>query len=520
MKKKLFKSLKAILLVLVFLILAITLGIIWPMSNLSIPQKHHTVLIKSINVIDVKTGDVLEKRNVLIKNNRITAIDSLEILVEDANTLLIDGRGKYVIPGLWDMHTHSNQHSPWLHHPLYIANGVTGIRDMSGQLNQKDSYWVGSRERLKWNAELNANKRIMPRYVLQSSYQIDGASSVPDGFPDFFKLENPEQVDSLLQFYKNEQVDFIKIYQQIPVASYRKLAKRAEYYGLHIAGHKPMFLSLEEALNLGQRSFEHGRIFLFESFPEADSLKHPENWKTNFSKYKRKLIEDYDPKVAKELMQLMQSKKAYWVPTVQTLKFEAFAHDVDYTANPNLKYITAIRKKLWWDLDTKNNAKRNNAEATKGVSADFYKIAMEQVELANAIGVPIMAGTDVTDSYTFAGFSLHEELVDLTKCGLTNLEALQSATIVPAQYVEKEHHYGSIEKGKVADLVLLNRNPLKDISNTSEIHGVLMNGLYYDAQKLTELKTFTESAASSFHMNTKALYSLINSPLIRVQFAD
>ncbi|WP_298899153.1 amidohydrolase family protein [uncultured Psychroserpens sp.] len=520
MKRKLFKSLKIILFVLSFLTLIIVIGIIWPISNIIPPQKHHTILIKSINVIDVKTGLVLENRNMLIEGNIITAIDSSEILVKDSNTLLIDGSGKYVIPGLWDMHTHSNQHSPWLHHPLYVANGVTGIRDMSGQLNQKDSYWVGSRERLKWNAELDVHQRVTPRYVLQSSYQIDGSASVPDGFPDFFKLENPEQADSLLQFYKNVNVDFIKVYQQIPVDSYRKLAKNAEHYGMYIAGHKPMFLSLEEAVNLGQRSFEHGRIFLFESFPEADSLKHPENWKTNFSKYKKKLIENYNPEIAKELMQLMKSKNAYWVPTLQTIKFEALAHDENFTDNPNLKYITTIRKKLWWDLDTKNNTNRNNAKETKGVSEGFYKIAVEQVKQAHDIGVPIMTGTDVTDSYTFAGFSLHEELIDLTKCGLTNLEALQSATIIPAQYVEKENLYGSVEKGKIADLVLLNHNPLKDIVNTSEIHGVLMNGLYYDANKIEELKAFTESAASSFHMNIKVLSSFMNSPLIRVQFAD
>ncbi|WP_422107061.1 amidohydrolase family protein [Winogradskyella sp.] len=478
------------------------------------------MLIKSISIIDVKTGNILENRNVLIEEDRIKTIDSLDIVVDDDDALLIDGTGKYLIPGLWDMHTHSNQHSPWLHHPLYIANGVTGIRDMSGQLNRKDSYWVGSKERLLWNAELNAHKRVMPRYVLQSSYQIDGASSVPNGFPDFFKLENPEQVDSLLQFYKNEQVDFIKIYQQIPVDSYRRLARRAQDYGLHIAGHKPMFLSLEEAVNLGQRSFEHGRIFLFESFPEADSLKHPKNWKTNFSKYKRKLIVNYDPELASELMHLMRSKNAYWVPTLQTLKFEANAHRMSFRENANLKYITAVRKKLWWDFDLKNNTRRNQAMGLSRLSALFYEASKAQVKLAHDIGVPIMAGTDVTDSYTFAGFSLHEELIDLTKCGLTNIEALQSATIVPAQYAKKEHYYGSIEEGKIADLVILNHNPLEHISNTSKIHGVIMDGLYYDSKKIEDLKTFTESAASSFHMNIKALYSLIDSPLIRVQFAD
>ncbi len=520
MKKKLFKFLKILFGIVSFLIIIIVVGVLWPMPKLISPEKHDTILIRSINIIDVKSGKVLENRNVEIKGNSITAIDSLSVLTADSNALLINGAGKFLMPGLWDMHTHSNQHSEWLHHPLYIANGVTGVRDMSGQLDRKDSYWAGSRERLQWNAELSEHKRITPRYVLQSSYQMDGISSVPKGFPDFFTLQKPEHVAPLLNFYKKENVDFIKIYQQIPKASYRELAVRAKHYGLHIAGHKPMFISLEEAINLGQRSFEHGRIFMFESFPEADSLKNPKSWKSYFSKSKKKLVDDFDSNKAIELMQLMQVKNAYWTPTLQTLKFEAYAHDERYLSNPNLKYITRVRKKLWWGMDAKNNAAKNMTEPTKGVSENFYKSAMKQVELAHKIGVPIMTGTDVTDSYTFAGFSIHEELKELTKCGFSNLEAIQSATIVPAKYVGKENIYGSIEKGKLADMVLLNYNPLNRISNTSEIYGVIMNGVYYDSDKITELKDFTQSIASSFHMDSKVLFGFINSPLIRVQFAD
>ena len=520
MKKKIFKFFKIILIVISIPTLTIAVGIIWPTSKITTPDRFHTVLIKSIHIIDVHTGAILENRNILIEKNKIIRIDSANISVDEQNTLQIDGTGKYAIPGLWDMHTHSNQHSPWLHHPIYIANGVTGIRDMSGQLNRKDSYWVGSKERLKWNAELNANQRVSPRYILQSSYQIDGPSSVPDGFPNYFKLNNTNQVDSLLGYYKNENVDFIKIYQQIPVESYKKLARNAQNYGLHIAGHKPMFLSLEEAVKLGQRSFEHGRIFLFESFPETDSLKKPHNWKSYFSKNKKKLVEQYNPETAHKLMNLMHAENAHWVPTLQTLKFEASAHKKEFLDNPNLKYVTSVRKNLWWKIDANNNAKRNQTENTKGVSEKFYTIATKQIQQAHDIGVPIMTGTDVTDSYTFAGFSVHDELMDLTKCGLTNLEALKTATIIPAKYAHKNHLFGSIEKGKMADLILLNRNPLQDISNTKEIYGVLINGVFYDTQKLEELKTFTASQASSFHMNVKTLFSLFNSPLIRVQFAD
>lgn len=520
MKKRLLKLSKIIASCLVLLILLIVVGYFWPMPTLEPPKKHDTVVITSINIIDIKTGNVLRNRNVTIQGNMIHSIDSLEVPHEDLNSFVIDGSNKYLIPGLWDMHTHSNQQSEWLHHPLYIANGVTGVRDMSGQLDQRDSYWVGSKERLRWNKELSQYKRVTPRYVLQSSYQIDGASSVPKGFPDYFKLQKPEQVDSLLQFYQNERVDFIKIYQQIPKASYLELAAKVENYGMHIAGHKPMFLSLKESILAGQRSFEHGRIFLFESFPETDSLKNPVHWKTYFSKNKKKLVTDHDPKIAVKLMQLMHEHNTYWVPTIQTLKFEAYAHDPDFLSNSNLDYITTLRKKLWWSFDISNNAKKNTAKETKGVSNDFYELARKQIKLAHDIGVPIMTGTDVTDSYTFAGFSLHEELKEFTQCGLTNLEALQSATLIPAQYAEKEHLFGSVEQGKTADILILNHNPLEDISHTSDIDGVVMGGLYYNSEKIEELKDFTKSMASSFHVNVKVFFSFVNSPLIRVQFAD
>ncbi|HEV8051861.1 MAG TPA: amidohydrolase family protein [Parachlamydiaceae bacterium] len=518
MKNKIFKFIKVFSGIILFLLLTIVLAILCPMPQLKPPTKHNTVFIKSINIIDVKSGNILENRDILIKDNVIIAIDTIGILKAHPTSLIIDGTNKYLMPGLWDMHTHSNQHSEWLHHPLFIANGVTGIRDMSGQLNKRDSYWAGSKERLIWNAELSDNKRVTPRYVLQSSYQIDGAPSVPDGFPEFFKLQKSEDVDSLLRFYKNEKVDFIKVYQEIPPESYKKLALQAPNYGMHLAGHKPIFTSLEDAILLGQRSFEHGRIFLYESFPNADSLRTSDNWKKFFSESRESMVKDYNPEVATRLMLLMKEHNTYWTPTLQSLKFEAFAHEPTFLENPNLKYITYIRKKLWWDIDVGKNKKRNLSQEGKNISADFYNAAKEQIKIASEIGVPIMTGTDVTDSYVFPGFSIHDELEDLTKSGLSNLKALQSATIIPAEFAQMEKDYGTVENGKIADLIILNKNPLENITNSKTINGVILNGIYYDVDKIEELKNYTQSVASSFHMNAKVFYSLIASPLIRLQF--
>ncbi len=483
-----------------FLVLVIVVAVLWPLPELPLTEKHDSILVKSINVIDVKSGNISYNQDILIENNKIKSINETSDMKFKVD-LTIDGTGKFAIPGLWDMHTHSNQLSPWLHHPLYIANGVTGVRDMSGQLNKKDSYWAGTKERLQWNKDLDNYTRATPRYVLQSSYQIDGASSVPRGFPEYFKLENIQDVDSLLNFYKNQKTDFIKVYSQIPPKSYKRLASQAPKYGLHLAGHKPVFVSLKDAVLSGQKSFEHGRIFMYESFPKADSLRQTKNWKSFFIESRKSMINDFDWGVATDLMKTMKDNDAYWTPTLQTLKFEAYAHEQSFLDNENLKYISTSRKKLWWGFDIERNKKRNLSEESNGISTEFYEAAKNQIKKANEIGVPIMTGTDVTDSYTFAGFSLHDELKELTNCGLTNLEALQSATITPAKYANLDKHFGTIETGKNADLIILKMNPLQKITNSSSISGVLINGIFYNADDIEELKSYTESMASSFHTN-------------------
>jgi len=514
------KILKAFIGFLITVTAVFLVAFYWPMPTIDVPEVHQNILIRSVNIIDVESGEVVYNQDVLIVGNRIVSIDSAETNRMIADEYVVKGKGKYLMPGLWNMHNHSTQYAKWLYHPLQIAYGVTGVRDMSGQLGRHDSYWAGTKERKRWNEEVNRNLSVSPRTVLQSSFQIDGSSSVPDDFPAYFKLENEEDALPLLKYYKDDGTDFIKVYMNIPAASYRRLAIEAPKLGMHIAGHKPLNISLEESILLGQRSFEHGRIFMYDCFSGAEKLRDPANRGKRFKLPKEAMIQTFDDERAAELMTLMSDHDAHWVPTLQTLKMGAYANDEIFRSNEHLKYIPTIRKMAWWNPDINRYADSSIVDSEENIEMKFYRAAQRQVAMANERGVSIMMGTDVTDTYVFPGYSAHVELLDLTLSGLSNHDALRAATIISAKYCGAEKEQGSVEIGKLADMIMLDNNPLENIEHTQTINGVFLNGIYYDKSKLEDLKEGTSSLASSFHMNVKIMFSLINSPLMRVQFAD
>ncbi|MEO9871773.1 amidohydrolase family protein [Ekhidna sp.] len=496
----------------------ILIGIWWPLENIEPPSIPKSILIQSVNIVDVDSGKILSDRSVWIKDNRIVKIDSGMATIASAE-LTINGKGKYLIPGLWDMHTHSSKLSPWIHHPLLIANGVTSIRDMSGHLGRDDSYWAGTSDRTYWNNQMELGNIVSPRYPLHSSYQINGKNSVPDGYPEFFKMERTSDVHELLKFYRKEGSDFIKVYSEIDPLVYRDLAMIAPEYDIYVAGHKPLGVPLHDAVINGQRSFEHARIFLFECYPLASDLVSSPDPVNTYRQHKPKMIAEFDTLKAITLMRLMAEYQAHWVPTLQTLKSSALSDDSIFLANEHVRFIPRMQKKLWWNPDMNNASRYNMSNEGNGINKRLLELSKYLVGVAQKEGVPIMAGTDLTDSYTFPGISLHDELEELVNCGLSPLEALRSATIIPSKF-SGYTDLGTVDENMLADIILLTANPLKDISNTQSIEAVILNGSYYSNESLNELKMQSEDIISSWHLNVKYLYKLLSSPLFRKQLAD
>ncbi len=518
------KFLKYAALLLVAGVLLITVAIVLPLPASPLPARPVThYALTNANVVDTGTGGVATDQTVVIENGRIVSIlpAGADPIMSDSDPEIIDATGKYLIPGLWDMHTHGLKISPQLHHPLFIRFGVTAVRDMSGCLSADDTYWACPADRLRWQAEALRGERVAPRYPLQSSYQSNGGNEVPAGYPEFFKVADLDAARQLASFYAEHDVDFIKTYTELTAAQFENLAVAAESAGLAVAGHRPLAISLRQAMAANMQSVEHGRLFMFECYAEADAFRQADDPLGLYNaSFIRQLIDQQDHAACQQLMAEMASSNTNWVPTLTTLNMSAMAHDESFREDSRLAYIPWIVRKLIWEQDISRAASLGNDASGNFVHGDFLAAVQQQVAAAHSAGVTILAGTDNIDTFVYTGSSLHDELALFVTAGLTPLQALQSATIDAARFANLEGDFGSVEVGKQADLVLLNENPLQDIRHTRDIAAVIFAGRRYAEADLLALEGFARSAAASLRVNFRYLYDMFASPLMRAQLAD
>lgn len=502
-------------------VIGVALAVLLPLKSAPLVGVKGDYSLSHINIVNTISGGISKDMTVLIAKGRIVEILPSKQYQPRSNYFDIRAAGKYLIPGLWDMHTHSLKLSPQLHHPLFLRYGVTSIRDMSGCLTEKDSYWACPEDRYLWQKQALNGERISPRYPLQSSYQTNGGSEVPEGFPAFFRLSTRADARKLVDFYVERDVDFIKIYTELSADQYDNLVEYSKKNNIALAGHKPLSISLTHALDTGLESIEHGRLFMFECFDGIESFRALDDPISQYNaQFMREMMRNQKGEDCAVLMAAMASSNTRWVPTLTTLRMSAMAKDPSFRQDPRLKYIPYIIKKLLWEPDIRRASKKGVDQQGRFVHADFYAAASAQVGRAHSIGVELLAGTDNIDTYVFSGSSLHDELAMLVDAGLTPLEALQTATINPARFSELDHDFGSVEINKQADLLLLNANPLSDIRHTADIFGVMFAGQYFDQEALETLDHFSVDMAQSLQVNVRFLYDILASPLMRTQLAD
>jgi len=410
--------------------------------------------LKNVNIIPMTTTNkVVENATIVIKDKKIFSINK----AIPANATIIDGKGKWLIPGLIDMHVHNladiNLSSSYPTKGatlftdtqdfmlLFLANGVTTAFELSARVEH-----FGQRN------EIIKGKVIGPRIALAILIEGgDGSGNVAN---------TPSDGRQMVRIAKAQGYEFIKLYSRLDIETYKAIIDEAYKRGMKVVGHIP-------------NAFK-GRIE--EAFvPHFDMVAHAEEY--------GKQTDSFTEQEARRFAKLAKDNGTWLTPTLITMeKIAAQARSLDAVRNlPSLKYVHPLMQSKW--LTSNNYNTGTNPERV----AYFEKLTKFHILLVKAFkeaGVPMVAGTDAGTSGVVWGFSLHDEIELLVKAGLTTEEALASATRLPATWLGISDKIGTVEVGKHADLLLLDANPLDNMNNIRKIAGVFVDGRWVNKEKI------------------------------------
>ncbi len=440
-----------------------------------------TLVLTDVTVIDVGAGRAQPNLTVVIEGDRITGLGARDALSIPAGATVVNARGKYVIPGLWDMHVHT-VFGDWFPQgkeialPLFIANGVTGVRDMGGDLEIL----------LQLRKDIAQGSLVGPRMVL-SGPMLDGPAP---RFPSSIPVATPDDGRRAVADLKRRGADFIKLQSMMTAEAVTAILDEARRNGIPVAGHVPDSVRAVDASNAGQKSFEH-LIGIF----EASSSREDEFFKGG-AKSAGKFLESFDAKKSAALIATLAKNQTWQCPTMVWERGGGLLDERDLAHDPLAKYAPASWKEGTWKTFTNEILKGNVDDlATR---RRFVDKAQEVISAMHRAGVPFLAGTDTAAGvYVFPGFSLHEELELFVNAGFTPREALETATTLPAKFLGMEDRLGSVERGKIADLVLLDANPLEDVRSTRKIFAVVANGRFFSRGDLDALLRGVEAEAAA-----------------------
>ena len=447
--------------------------------------------ITHVNVIDTTGGPSLPDMTVVVAEGRITAVGTSASLVVPNDALVLDGTGQFLIPGLWDMHMHVVNSVRDLYFPLYIANGVTGVRVMWGYPDQ-----------IEWRQDLAAGTWQGPRFTLAGPL-VDGPNSRRAGSSMLTAATAAEGREVVHQI-KDGGYDFVKIYDALNRDTYFAIAAEAKQLKIPFAGHVPHVVGVADASDAGQKSIEHLTGVALGCSTKETELRmallaaNREPAKPDLELLRRIAVQThdtYDEEKARTLFKRFATNGTWQCPTFTVLRAVGNLNNLEFQQDDRLKYVPPARRELW--LPSNHPRFKDWKEEDFAVARMAFEWGLELVGKMHKAGVPILAGSDVANPYCFSGFSLHDELELLVKAGLTPGEALQTATLNPAIYLGRKNDLGTVGKGKIADLVLLESDPIKDIKNTRKVAAVVVSGKLHTKQSLQAMLADVQAAAAT-----------------------
>ena len=418
-----------------------------------------SLVLTHVNVVDVRHGSLESDRTVVVRGDRIAAIEA-STNQKWPGAKVVDGRGKFLIPGLWDMEVHLS----WCKESslaLLVVNGVTNVRDMGGSLAEIE----------RWQAGI-ASRRVIGPSILQVGPMLNGKS-----FNRYqLAIQTPEQAGAVVRTLKIVGVDGLEIERRVPQDVYAALMTEAKREQLPVGGHVPLSITPEHASNLGQTTIDNIESLYYGTFAQGIEEKNlPEAIKTFLR----------SPK-SDALFRTFARNHTAVSPVLGTLDWTLRQMSPGATSDPNDRYVAqSLEKEAAKELPPQEALDTLNSE---------YPLLRETVRKLHHDGVTLLAATDIAGA-RIPGFSLHRDLQQLVSAGIPPLAALQAATINASTVVRKSKDFGTIELGKVANMVLLDANPLIDIENTQRIRSVVLEGRFLGRDRLDALLRRAETLA-------------------------
>jgi hypothetical protein len=428
-------------------------------------QITYDLVIENGNIIDIVTGDI-DKQTIYINDGRIVKLSNPDDSIAFKSEIVLDGTGKFILPGFWDNHVHFRGGDSLIQAnkdflKLFIMNGITTVRDAGGDLTSSV---------MEWKQQVESKELVGPT-IFSAGPKIDGNNATWAGS---LVVEVEDDIIVALDSLEALKVDFVKLYDsRISGELYLKTIQEATKRDMITSGHMPFTVELEKTLDSGIGAIEHLYYILKGCSSDEKAITEAiKNGEYGFWASMEKLVATYQDSTAEKTFSSLKDHNTYVVPTLHIGNVLSYLDEVNHEDDTYLKIMPSeIVKTYEGRINGSLNSSDKARQDRKALNTFFVTLAKS---LSDA-NVNLLAGSDsgAFNSYAYPGISLHKELEAMVSTGISNLKALQNSAYNGAHFLKKESDYGSVEVGKISDLVILNRNPLDNIKNTRNINFVV-----------------------------------------------
>ena len=445
------------------------------------------LLVRNVTIVDVENGKLIPGQDVMIRADKISFVGPSDLKHKASRE--VEGKGKFLMPGLWDMHVHFGGGDSLIQEnkdllSLYILYGITTVRDAAADLSPSV---------LQWRKEIAEGILDGPR-IFTSGPKIEGFKSIWVGD---LEIDNTAELKLALDSLKKLQVDFIKITDNtLKPALYLEAVKEARKRGWKASGHVPGALTLQQVSEAGLSSVEH-ISYMLKAGSKDDVLfaRQIAEGKLTARDMNVKILQNFDTVHAMSVFRQLAKNGTAVVPTLSIIGTTAWLDRDNHSGDSMLLYMgPGLRKTYTWRVE---RAAKDAPEAVE-LRHQVFERAAGLLPLIQKSGMTIIAGTDAgyLNCFVYPGQGLHKELEAMVKFGMTPLQTLQASVINGPAFFGKSNQYGAVKPGRMADLLLLDANPLLEIGNTQKIYGLIIRGNYRDRGNLDQLQWSIKQRAS------------------------